>query len=52
MFNNCSHLLAPLTTLVGGKGPLQWQAFVQMKAAMAHDAFLRYHEHYKLFHLS
>jgi Reverse transcriptase (RNA-dependent DNA polymerase) len=47
MFPKRSHILAPLTALVGGKGPLKWtaefqQVFVQMKAVMAQDAFLRY----------
>jgi RNase H-like domain found in reverse transcriptase len=44
MFPNRSHILSPLTALVGGKGPLKWtpqcqQAFTQMKAIMAKDAF-------------
>jgi RNase H-like domain found in reverse transcriptase len=51
-----SHILAPLTTLVGGKGPLKWtaecqQAFTQMKAVMAQDAFLRNPDHNKPFHI-
>jgi RNase H-like domain found in reverse transcriptase len=38
------------------KGPLKWtaecqQAFVQMKAVMAQDAFLRYPDHNKPFHI-
>jgi RNase H-like domain found in reverse transcriptase len=56
MFPKQSHILAPLTALVGGKGPLKWtaecqQAFAQMKAVMAQDAFLRYPDHNKPFHI-
>jgi RNase H-like domain found in reverse transcriptase len=54
MFPKRSHILAPLTTLVGSKGPLKWtadcqHAFGQMKAVMAKDAFLRYPDHNKPF---
>jgi RNase H-like domain found in reverse transcriptase len=56
MFQKGSHILAPLTTLVGGKGPLKWTDEYQthlrkMKAAMAHNAVLRHHEHNKPFHI-
>jgi RNase H-like domain found in reverse transcriptase len=56
MFPQRSHILAPLTALVSSKGPLKWtaacqQAFDQMKAAMAKDAFLRYPDHNKPFHI-
>jgi hypothetical protein len=56
MFPKRSHILAPLTALVRGKGPLKWTdecqcGFVQMKATMAHDAFLRYPDHNKPFHI-
>jgi RNase H-like domain found in reverse transcriptase len=56
MFPKRSHILAPLTALVRGKGPLKWtdecqHAFTQMKATMAHDAFLRYPDHNKPFHI-
>jgi hypothetical protein len=56
MFPKCLHILAPLTALVGGKGPLKWnaecqQAFERMKAVMAKDAFLRYPDHNKPFHI-
>jgi RNase H-like domain found in reverse transcriptase len=56
MFPKRSHILSPLTALVSGKGPLKWtperqQAFAQMKAIMAQDAFLRYPDHNKPFHI-
>jgi RNase H-like domain found in reverse transcriptase len=56
MFPRRSHILAPLTALVGGKCPLKWtaecqQAFMQMKAVMAQDAFLRYPDYNKPFHI-
>jgi RNase H-like domain found in reverse transcriptase len=56
MFPQRSHILAPLTALVGGKGPLKWtadcqQAFKQIKAIMAKDAFLMYPDHNKPFHV-
>jgi RNase H-like domain found in reverse transcriptase len=56
MFPKRSHILAPLTAMVGGKGPLKWtdecqHMFAQMKATMAHDAFLRYPDHNKPFHI-
>jgi RNase H-like domain found in reverse transcriptase len=56
MFPKRSHILVPLTALVGGKGPLQWtdecqHAFVQMKATMANNAFLKYPDHNKPFHI-
>jgi RNase H-like domain found in reverse transcriptase len=56
MFPKRSHILSPLTALVGGKGPLKrtpkcQQAFMQMKAIMAKDAFLRYPDHNKPFHI-
>jgi RNase H-like domain found in reverse transcriptase len=56
MFPKRSHILSPLTALVGGKGSLKWtpqcqQAFTQMKAVMAKDAFLRYPDHNKPFHI-
>jgi RNase H-like domain found in reverse transcriptase len=54
MFPKRSHILAPLTALVGGKGALFWttacqQAFDAMKALLAKDAFLRYPDHNKRF---
>jgi RNase H-like domain found in reverse transcriptase len=56
MFPQGSHILAPLTALVSGKGPLKWtaacqQAFEQMKAVMAKAAFIRYPFHNKPFHI-
>jgi RNase H-like domain found in reverse transcriptase len=56
MFPKRSHILSPLTALVGGKGPLKWtpqcqQAFTQMKAVMAKDAFLSYPIHSKPFQI-
>jgi hypothetical protein len=54
MFPKRSHVLAPLTALVGGKGSLKWtpacqQAFDAMKSLLAEDAFLRYPNHNKQF---
>jgi RNase H-like domain found in reverse transcriptase len=54
MFPKRSHILAPLTALVGGKGTLHWtpecqQAFNATKALLAKDAFLRYPDHNKRF---
>jgi RNase H-like domain found in reverse transcriptase len=56
MFPKRPHILTPLTALVGDKGPLKWtnecqHAFAQMKATMAHNAFLRYPDHNKPFHI-
>ena len=56
MFPKRSHILAPLTALVGGKGKLTWtkecqQAFDAMKALLAKDAFLMYPDHNKPFHI-
>jgi RNase H-like domain found in reverse transcriptase len=56
MFPKRSHIISPLTALVGGKGPLKWtpqcqQAFTQMKAVMAKDAFLSYPIHSKPFQI-
>jgi hypothetical protein len=54
MFPKRSHILAPLTALVGGKGkltrtPACQQVFDAMKALLAEDAFLRYPDHNKPF---
>ena len=50
-----SHLLAPLTALVGKK-QLKWdnecqKAFEAIKAALAHDCFIRIPDHNKPFHI-
>jgi hypothetical protein len=50
MFHNRPHILAPLTTLVHWSGA-RANSFVQMKASMAHNALLRYHEHNQPFHI-
>jgi hypothetical protein len=56
MYPKRSHILTPLTALVGsrGKGELKWtsecqKAFDTMKAVMAKDAFLKYPDHNKPF---
>jgi RNase H-like domain found in reverse transcriptase len=54
MFPKQSHILAPLTALVGGRGSLKWTpecqaAFDTTKALLAKDAFLRYPNHNKRF---
>jgi RNase H-like domain found in reverse transcriptase len=56
MFPKRSHILAPLTAVVGGKGPLKWtaecqQVFAQMKAVMAQDAFFSNPDHNKPFQI-
>jgi transposase InsO family protein len=57
MYPRRSHILAPLTKLAGLRGKLlPWtddcqQAFDQMKALLAEDAFLRYPDHNKPFHI-
>ena len=57
MYPQRAHILAPLTALVGQKkGPLKWtpacqQAFDQMKALLAKEAFLAYPDHNKPFHI-
>jgi RNase H-like domain found in reverse transcriptase len=55
MFPKRSHLLAPLTAQVG-KQKLTWtpecqQAFAAVKAFLAKDAFIRYPDHNKPFHI-
>jgi len=55
MFRRRSHLLAPLTAQVGKKN-IQWspecqKAFDEIKAVLARDAFLRYPDHNKDFHI-
>jgi RNase H-like domain found in reverse transcriptase/Reverse transcriptase (RNA-dependent DNA polymerase) len=54
MFPQHSHILALLTALATGKGPIPWssecqQAFDTMKALLAKDAFLWYLDHNKRF---
>ena len=54
MYKQRSHILAPLTALVGGKQDLKWtpecqKAFDTIKALLAEDAFLRYPDHNKQF---
>jgi hypothetical protein len=56
MFPKRSHILAPLTNLVGTRGSLPWTAecqtaFEQAKAMLARDAFLKYPDHNKPFHI-
>ena len=58
MFPQRSHTLAPLTKISGTKnnGPIKWtpecqQAFDTMKALLSKDAFLRYPDHNKPFHI-
>ena len=51
----CSHILAPLTNLIG-KGIINWnslheRAFTAMKALMVEDVILRCPDHYLPFHL-
>lgn len=55
MFPRRSHLLAPLTAQVG-KRNLKWtpecdQAFKTIKAVLAKEAFIRYPDHNKPFHI-
>jgi RNase H-like domain found in reverse transcriptase len=54
MFPQRSHILAPLTALATGKGPIQWStecqaSFDTMKALLAKVAFLQYPDHNKRF---
>ena len=56
MYPKRSHILAPLTALTGKKGPLTWtnecqQAFDQMKALRAQEAFLQYPNHNQPFEI-
>jgi RNase H-like domain found in reverse transcriptase/Integrase zinc binding domain/Reverse transcriptase (RNA-dependent DNA polymerase) len=56
MYPRRSHVLAPLTAQSGAKEKINWtpecqKAFEQMKAIMAEDAFLRYPNHNKPFHI-
>jgi hypothetical protein len=56
MFPQRSHILAPLTKLVGGRGTVKWnaecqKAFDQVKAMLAKEAFLKYPDHNKPFHI-
>jgi transposase InsO family protein len=58
MYPKRSHILAPLTRLVGhkSKGKVPWtddcqKAFDTMKALLAKDAFLRYPDHNKPFNI-
>jgi hypothetical protein len=56
MFPKRSHILAPLTALATGRGKVQWsdecqKAFDTMKAILAKDAFIRYPDHNKPFHI-
>jgi hypothetical protein len=53
--NDHTHILAPLTTLVGGRGTVKrtadcQKAFDQVKAILATDAFLQYPDHNTPFH--
>ena len=55
MFNRRSHILAPLTSQVGKK-TLDWtseceQAFQTIKAVLSEQAFLKYPDHNKPFHI-
>jgi RNase H-like domain found in reverse transcriptase len=55
MFRKRSHILAPLTAQLG-KRNIQWttecqQAFDQIKALLVREAFLRFPDHNKLFHI-
>jgi RNase H-like domain found in reverse transcriptase len=54
MYPQHSHILAPLTALATGKGPIKWSdkcqaSFDTMKALLAKDAFLQYPDHNKRF---
>jgi hypothetical protein len=54
-FPHRSHILAPLTTLAGGRGTVKRTAdyqkvFDQVKALLATDAFLQYPDHNNQFH--
>jgi hypothetical protein len=55
MFPKCSHLLAPLTDQVGKKNinwtPTCQKAFDSVKALLAKDAFLKYPDHNRHFHI-
>ena len=56
LFPKRSHYLAPLTASTGGKGKFHWtpecqKAFDAMKATLAREAFLRYPDHNKPFHI-
>jgi RNase H-like domain found in reverse transcriptase/Reverse transcriptase (RNA-dependent DNA polymerase) len=56
MFQQRSHILAPLTAVVGNKGALKWtsemqQAFDSMKAIIVCDVMLSYPDHTKAFHI-
>jgi hypothetical protein len=51
-----SHILAPLTKLTGKGSPFRWtdecqQSFDQLKAVIAHEAFIRYPDHNAPFHV-
>jgi hypothetical protein len=55
MFPKCSHLLAPLTSQVGQRN-IKWtpeceSSFNAIKALLSRDAFLRYPDHNKPFHV-
>jgi transposase InsO family protein len=56
MFPHRSHILAPLTAQSGRKKTIDWtdecqKAFDQIKAMLASDAFTRYPDHNKPFHI-
>jgi RNase H-like domain found in reverse transcriptase/Reverse transcriptase (RNA-dependent DNA polymerase)/Integrase zinc binding domain len=56
MYPRRAHILAPLSKASATKGKLQWTdemdtAFKQIKALLAQDAFLRYPDHNKPFHI-
>lgn len=56
MYPKGSHILAPLTKLTDVKGVIKWmpkcpKAFDQIKALLAKEAFLRYPDHNKPFHI-
>jgi transposase InsO family protein len=56
MFPHRSHILAPLTAQSGRKKTIEWteecqRAFDQIKAMLAKDAFTRYPDHNKPFHI-
>ena len=56
MYPKKSHILAPLTKMSGMKGTIPWDdncqhAFDTMKALLAQDAFLRFPDHNKPFHI-
>lgn len=56
MWRGRSGIVAPLTSVSAGNGIVVWndemnKAFATIKALMAKDAFLRYPDHYKPFHI-